>query len=142
MERMPVRDRVLLRLLPSEESALAATAKPKTRGECANIPRPCPFASCKFNLYLDVTEKTGAIKFNFPHLEPGDMVHSCVLDEADNGPQTLQEVAEKFALVRERVRQIEDRALSKVAPSFSYAEIDGTPQFSISEVYPEGWTEP
>src|SRR5688572_23421296 len=40
--------------------------KPRTRAECADGPRPCPFISCKHHLYVDVSPRTGAIKLNFP----------------------------------------------------------------------------
>lgn len=46
--------------------------RPSTRGECAQVPRPCPYVACKYSLYLDVS-KTGSIILNFPHLEPWQM---------------------------------------------------------------------
>ena len=41
----------------------------QTRAECVEGPRPCPYVSCKYHLYLDVQHRTGAIKLNFPDIE-------------------------------------------------------------------------
>ncbi len=57
--------------------------KPRTRADCANAPRPCPYISCKHHLFIDVSPRTGAIKLNFPDLEVWEMNESCALDIAD-----------------------------------------------------------
>jgi hypothetical protein len=90
--------------------------RPKTRGDCARIPRPCPFVACKYSLYLDVSE-TGSIILNFPHLEPGAMPahQSCALDLADRGAMTLEDIAVVTNLTRERIRQVELKALVRRA---------------------------
>jgi hypothetical protein len=88
--------------------------KPRTRSECADGPRPCPYVSCKYHLYLDVQTRTGAIKLNFPDIEVEDMVESCSLDIADRGGTTLEEVGAIMNLTRERIRQLEVRAMAKV----------------------------
>lgn len=90
--------------------------RPKTRGDCARVPRPCPFVACKHNLYLDVSE-TGSIILNFPHLEPGQMVahQSCSLDLAERGAMTLEDIAVVTNLTRERIRQVELKALVRRA---------------------------
>jgi len=93
-------------------------ARPRTRGDCAQVPRPCPYIACKYSLYLDVSP-TGSIILNFPHLEPWQMPaeRSCSLDLAEQGPMTLEDIATVTNLTRERIRQIEVRALSrKVRP--------------------------
>lgn len=99
--------------------------RPKTRGECCDGPRPCPFVSCKFHLYLDVSEKTGAIKLNFPDLEPDGLVESCALDVADREGTTLEAVGEIMNLTRERVRQVEEKALRKVGADVKLRESAG-----------------
>jgi hypothetical protein len=90
--------------------------RPKTRGDCARVPRPCPFVACKYSLYLDVSE-TGSIILNFPHLEPGAMPphQSCALDLAERGAMTLEDIAVVTNLTRERIRQVELRALVRKA---------------------------
>lgn len=90
--------------------------RPKTRGDCANVPRPCPYVACKYSLYLDVSE-TGSIILNFPHLDPGEMPpdQSCALDLADRGAMTLEDIAVVTNLTRERIRQVELKALIRRA---------------------------
>lgn len=88
--------------------------KPRTRAECVDGPRPCPYVSCKHHLYLDVSSRTGAIKLNFPDLEVWDMNESCALDVADRGGTTLEDVGAIMNLTRERIRQVEVKALAKL----------------------------
>ncbi len=88
--------------------------RPETRGACKDMPRPCPFVSCKHHLYLDVNPETGSIKLNFPDLEPWEMRETCALDVADRGGITLEEVGEILNLTRERIRQVEVRGLLKL----------------------------
>ena len=88
--------------------------KPRTRAECAEGPRPCPFVSCKHHLYIDVSPRTGAIKLNFPDLEVWDLGESCALDVADRGGTTLEDVGAIMNLTRERIRQVEVKALAKL----------------------------
>jgi hypothetical protein len=91
--------------------------RPRTRGECMGGPRPCPFVSCRANLYLDVHPRTGAIKLNFPDLEVWELEESCALDVADRGDQTLGFVGRLVNVTRERVRQLELLFLAKLGGS-------------------------
>jgi hypothetical protein len=88
--------------------------RPRTRGECKEDVRPCPYVSCKHHLYLDVNPETGSIKLNFPDLEVWEMAETCSLDVADRGGITLEEVGEILNLTRERIRQVEVRGLLKL----------------------------
>ena len=91
-------------------------ARPTTRADCERGIRPCPFVSCRYNLYLEVSSR-GSIKLNFPHLEPHEMIHSCALDLADNGKLTYEEVGAALNVVRERARNIEHDALVAIIRS-------------------------
>jgi hypothetical protein len=90
--------------------------RPTTRAGCASVPRPCPYVSCRYNLYLDVHPETGAIQLNFPDLRPWEMPHSCALDVAERGAIPVERVGDVMNLTRERARQLYRVALSKVAP--------------------------
>ena len=88
--------------------------KPKTRAECENAERPCPFVSCQHHLYIDVHPVRGSIKLNFPDVEVWEMTETCALDIADRGGITLEEVGTIMNLTRERVRQVETAGLAKL----------------------------
>lgn len=88
--------------------------RPKTRTECVDMERPCPFVSCKYHLYIDVHPVRGSIKLNFPDVDVWEMTETCSLDIADRGGITLEEVGEIMNLTRERVRQVETTGLAKL----------------------------
>lgn len=82
---------------------------PKTRGDCADGPRPCPHVTCKHHIHTDI----GTL------LPAGE---SCTLDVADRGGVSLDEVADILHFAsRESVRLIEARALNKAKRSKSKA---------------------
>lgn len=89
--------------------------KPRTRADCVDMERPCPYVSCKYHLYIDVHPLRGSIKVNFPDVELWEMTETCSLDVADRGGITLEEVGEIMNLTRERVRQVETAGLAKLA---------------------------
>jgi|GEM_PF-6729435 len=68
---------------------------PITRGDCAQIPRPCPYESCRYHLSAEA--------------------ESCALDVADRGPQDLKSIAGLLGVSMQRVQQIETRALRTMA---------------------------
>jgi hypothetical protein len=113
---------IAMKRLTREELRLGAlmfppvedVARPRSRSQCGEEARPCPWVSCKHHLYLDVNPETGSIKINFPDLEPWDMVETCSLDIAERGGITLEEVGEIMNLTRERIRQVEVRGLLKL----------------------------
>lgn len=96
----------------AEELELAReieATRPKTRGDCAAVQRPCHFLSCKFNLALEITP-AGSIHA----YELEDLTESCALDVADRGGLTLEEVGSLIGVTRERVRQIEESAAKQL----------------------------
>lgn len=68
--------------------------QPRTRGDCVDGPRPCPWSECRYHLGVRTAE-------------------SCALDVAGGGGVTLAEIAAFFDLTRERIRQIEEIALRR-----------------------------
>ncbi|PIQ77198.1 DNA-binding protein [Candidatus Peregrinibacteria bacterium CG11_big_fil_rev_8_21_14_0_20_46_8] len=108
--------REALAVLPDEVTDLE-TSRPKTRADCIDVERPCPYVGCRYNLYLDSNPVTGSIKLNFPDKGPDEMPAdaSCALDIADGTRGLhLEEIGERMNLTRERVRQIEVQALFKL----------------------------
>lgn len=80
------------------------TARPRTRGECADVPRPCPHRACRYSLLVELRKRP-----------PSSPEASCALDLADGGEHTLAEVGAVLGVSRERIRQIEEGALEKLA---------------------------
>lgn len=116
--------------LPRREMAIARAADPAggrrhlpmTRGDCVDGDRPCLFVSCVHHLALDVDPHNGSIKFNFPDVFDGadvdrleDLEDTCALDVADRDGAILFDVGRCLNVTRERARQIENRALERLA---------------------------
>lgn len=95
----------------------ATEERPRTRGQCP-IARPCPWVGCRYHLYLEVHPQNGTILLTFPGLEPWELAETCALDAAERADKkngfTLQEVADRMNITRERVRQLQDHALEKL----------------------------
>ncbi len=114
--------------------------RPVTRGDCRNVPRPCPYVSCRFNLLVDV-HANGSIAFNLGPLDsptvPRDASDdeftaaadhatdawlsaphpSCaldVIDERRSDEAPLSEIGEAMGLTRQRIDQIMRAALPKL----------------------------
>lgn len=111
--------------------------RPKTRDECHDGIRPCPFVSCKYNLYLDVDPRNGSIRYNASG-EPDEVTgDSCALDVAERNDTTLESVGAMFGLTRERIRQVESKALAKLQKhrlAIAVREAGGFDDFSHTRV--------
>jgi hypothetical protein len=99
------------------------TRRPRTRSECRDGVRPCPWVACRHSLYLDINPGTGTIKLNFPDLEPWEMAESCCLDVAERGGLLLEEVGLVMNLTRERIRQVEIMGLLHLKRASALAEV-------------------
>jgi len=103
--------------------------RPRTRADCARVPRPCPWVSCRHHLFLDCPDvgQDPRVKLNFPGREPAELpaTGSCSLDVAERasaggygcqtgpgGGVSLDEVGRLLGgLSLERVRQLSAIAL-------------------------------
>jgi len=88
--------------------------RPRTRADCIDGPRPCPWVGCRYHLYLSVSPETGAVNLTHPNCEPWELEETCALDIADRGGTTLEEIARYYNRTRERIRQIEEIGLRKI----------------------------
>ena len=88
--------------------------RPRTRGECADGPRPCPFALCRYHLFVDVTG-AGSLLMNHPGKEIDQLEESCALDVADRGGQSLEAVGRLIGVSMERSRQIIEQAATGIS---------------------------
>lgn len=88
-------------------------ARPRTRGDCIDGPRPCPWVSCRQHLAYDV-RPSGSLTTVFPLRALEALPDTCALDVADRGATSLEDIGERLNIVRERVRQLEAIALARV----------------------------
>jgi hypothetical protein len=122
MKRMP-----RYQLQADEADTREHTDRPRTYGECieralGTPTQPCWYLRCRHNLLIDVEPTTGAYKITWPHLADGAYgdeyrslpEHTCALRVAEQGGMTLDEIGSVINLTRERVRQIETKALYKL----------------------------
>lgn len=103
---------------------LTQLARPKKRWQCAGGDRPCPFVSCRHHLAVEVTSG-GGLKLNHPDEDLAALLDTCALDVAERGGITLEEVAARLNVTRERVRQEETAALAKFKKRMTNAERAG-----------------
>jgi len=104
-----------LRVIDPELEVPPDAKRPRTRGECVDGPRPCPWVSCRHSLYLEVNAK-GGLRYVYPEREVEDMPaeFSCSLDVADRGGVSRVELAGLLRLTPERTRQLVDSSIGKL----------------------------
>jgi len=111
--------------------------RPRTRRDCIDGPRPCPWAGCKYHLLVDIVPGI----LNRGRRQAPLVVHgnrgqhtetritvdldqvvdvlfglpcTCVLDVAAHADRTLEETGQILGLTREAARLIERRACQKL----------------------------
>ena len=114
--------RELKRLVAAERAAAGEVvdrkpihdARPRQWSECAHLTGPCPWVGCRHHLYLELNDESGSMRILKPGLEPDEIGETCSLRVAEAGQHRLQEVGDLMNITRERVRQIESRALTRL----------------------------
>lgn len=99
----------------------AQSERPRTRGDCVDGPRPCPYVTCTHHLAIEVTHN-GGIKALRPDIFDADGVpdlerlsETCVLDVADRVPEP-DEIRGLLNISQQLVDRITERALKKLEP--------------------------
>ena len=88
--------------------------RPKTRGECHNIQRPCPYATCQFNMLTEIGPK-GQLEQRYPDVESMPANASCVLDVADQyGSLDVKEVAAIMLEQPKSIINLEESAIRRL----------------------------
>lgn len=100
-------------LMHAEALNADGAARPKTRGDCVGGCRPCPWVTCEHHLHIDAVTPLGTLKT--VGSDPTQMRESCSLDVADRGAHSLESIGAILGLTRERIRQVEQVALGKMA---------------------------
>ena len=86
---------------------------PRIRRECPT--GPCPHVACRFHLWTERRfDQDGAVVALRETPAFGDADHTCTLHETARGPKTLEEIGAILDVSRERVRQIEGEALTRL----------------------------
>jgi len=103
--------------------------RPRSRQDCIQGPRPCPFVGCRHHLYLDFTP-VGSVKFNFGHQEEtlAQMPETCSLDVADRGEHDMTKIADYLNVTPARVQQEVASALHKLRMYGLNAQLAITPE--------------
>lgn len=58
--------------------------RPRTRGECMDMARPCPFVSCRYHLAIDAhRDRHNNHTLRILNEDPATMANTCALDVAD-----------------------------------------------------------
>lgn len=109
---------------------------PATRAECKDAPRPCPFVSCRYHLFLDIASDgrlfmtTDADEHDESSIERElyQMAETCALDVADGGSAQQDEVAVVLGITRRHVDDIEQTAKRKLEDKLRVLLADDHPE--------------
>lgn len=115
MKRLTVKQaaRRIFHGLPIEGQPQRTGDRPRTRGDCEDGCRPCPWTECRYHLATDVVRDKHGGTMVFWAAGWDWSKPSCALDVADDGPQTQEDVARLLGLTRQRLSVIEAIAIAK-----------------------------
>ena len=117
---MPMRTKKKTSLADGIEHSLHF--RPRTRGDCEDGPRPCPWVSCRHHLLFDVSGIGSLIPSVVFDAADEDSIWSaldgmrftCSLDAAKRDGMTLEDVGDILGVTRERTRQVQYAAIAKL----------------------------
>jgi hypothetical protein len=113
--RRNLRLKQLIRSAQRNKEPAPTHERPLTRGECIDMPRPCPFVGCRYHLFLEVTN-TGGITLPWGEDPEAikDLKHTCALDVAEGDGIERNELAAIFNLSSYGVTNVYNSALAKL----------------------------
>lgn len=100
-----------------------------TQGGCLSLPEcqpSCPFNYCRFHVQNGLQAKVIAKQISG--------TDTCVLRVAAGNPHTLDETAQMFGVTRERIRQIELKALFRMGMNLSYVGVISRSQVKLRRI--------
>jgi DNA-directed RNA polymerase specialized sigma24 family protein len=111
--------------VPTPRVVRTPRSLPMTRADCEDGIRPCPYVSCRHHLLWVSEDPAKELDEFYDRVVVGDngegllralaaLPETCVLDVADRGELTYEDVAEHFGVTRERIRQIVADAVLRV----------------------------
>lgn len=113
------------------DSAGVDRRRPRTLEQCPPATEPCPFASCRYNLLVEVIASPAGVphvKVNFPGRDVDQLDETCALrvarrQQARREALTDEAVGALLNITGERARQTLHRALRKLRHLPIYAEL-------------------
>lgn len=121
-----VEEQIALERHETQRRLRMLSERPRTRGDCKDGVRPCPWFSCRHHLGLDIHEPNDPEKIKLRFLvdldsEAGESefmsMSTCALDIADQDGATLEEVAQALGVTREGARLLERGAYGSMKAS-------------------------
>jgi hypothetical protein len=127
VERLSTQQRLVAQEPPTQRQLRQLVEyRPKTRGECGQMARPCPFVGCRHHLGLEVIRE-GSIRFPVGTLEVWQLAETCSLDVADRDEElSSQQVAQLLGVSRQAVDVIERLATLKIRAAIEEVETPKT----------------
>lgn len=133
----------------TEPSTITRISPPRTRADCIESHRPCPWIECRYSL---VGERGNAARGKVYHYNHGDhetplesIAHTCALDVAADGAHTFEEVSQMLGVSKQRIQQLSDAAFAKLASAlerrgFTAEDVREALASHGENIEPEGFT--
>lgn len=96
------------------DTKMSRPIAPQARADCRGGPRPCPFVSCKFHLFLLVDPKKSTVSHRVEAADIWEMPFTCALDIAEMGGGEFRRVSRVLNLSEEYTLALHNAAVGKI----------------------------
>lgn len=99
------------------ENSNVATSRPiapQARSDCRGGPRPCPFVSCKYHLFLVIDPRKATVSHRVDASDIWEIPFTCALDIAEMGGAEFLRVSKVLNLSVEYTLTLHNAAVSKI----------------------------